>query len=242
MKKIISFFLAALIALSAFCTCSFADSEMNESVKLTSANRDVIFLEDGKEINLSEFAGKTNVTVCVFGKGTYFDNDISDINVPSSADEYEISKPVFVIFNQNEGAKHSIQVPGYADGKKYFKWFSFDVFNIFGKNVLSFFYEPELDASSEEWLNILIEESEADYLYFDTLNGRKNVYIKVDKRISAEDIENINSGNMNSNPGFFCKIAVSLCKIGMPEKSKYNNDASGRFINWIVSKISSWGK
>lgn len=242
MKKIISVFLAALITLSAFCICSFAVYEKSGLCKFTSANPDIIFFRDNEEIKLSKFAGETNITVCVFGKGTYFENDILANSMPLDADKYEKNKPVFVIFNQNEGAKHSIQVPEYTDGKKYFRWFSFDVFSIFGKNILSFFYEPEIDVSSEEWLNTLIDESEADYLYFDTLNGRKNVYIKVDKRISAEDIENINSGNLNSNPGFFCKIIVSLCKIGMPEKSKYNNDAGGRFINWIISRISSWGK
>lgn len=239
MKRIISVLLAALIAFSALCTGSFA---YDKPGRLSSANPDIIFLEDDKEIKLSEFAGKTNITVFVLEDGTYFENDISDNNVPSDSAEYEAGKPVFIIFNQNESAKHSIQVPEYAEGKKYFKWFSFDVLKIFGKNVLSFFYEPEIDESSEEWLNILIEESEADYLYFETLNGRKNVYVKVENGVSAEDIENINSGNLDSNPGLFSKIVMLLCKIGMPEKSAYDDDAGGTFINWLVSKLTSWRK
>lgn len=244
MKKIMSVILAVIVAVS--CIAANASAAGN-------SNEDVAFLgEETTVYKLSEFAGKENLTVCAFDENIVFENDItlddsvsfkiSILNQELAAKglTYEDVKPTFIIYNQNEKAKQCVSPRKYGEGQKLFNWFSFDSFDIFGKTILTFFYEPILTDTSYIWLNKLIEETDADYLYFDTLSDYKQVYVKVTGELKAEDINSINNGESFANPGFFRKLMIKLCEINMWEKSVYDNCPGGKGFSWLYSLLSSF--
>ncbi len=158
-----------------------------------------------------------------------------------------LSKDAVVIFpdfmdkKDNKNCKSYISWVTFNDSaENNTNWFTYGLFDIFGKKVLVFTYNPVIDEKHCDWYDELIKDISPDYVYFESLNNSENGFYISGKAYGNEIAD---GKDVNANPGFICKIIINLYLSNISEKITYGTQPGGGggsfIINWIVNLFKS---
>lgn len=211
MKKVLCLVLALTLCIPFFSAAVSAAGNTQGVREISSADVGDYRTADGEYFFADDVSVKSDAfdeagatVVCFAGK---------TVNLPSDAGLADATVIVNNAAVQNNGndAKFGVATCGCKN------WFAFDVLSVFGKTVLAFFYEPQLNAEEFACFNELVKRVNPDLIYFDSLNGKDAFYVE-----ACASFEDIITGKVQTNPGFIVYIMIKIYRnfLDFPDAKK----------------------
>ncbi len=220
MKKALSLFLALVIA--ALCLVpAFAQDEQKEMAKYEISEGVYVLPESVTVIKEGDFEGLNAKAVLITAKTI-------DISQFAGLNDAVIILPDSAMSSAGTDAK-------YDAAKAAKDWFAYDVFEIFGKTILTLLYNPQIDAQTCAWYDKLIENVRPDFVLFNSLDGEEFYALG---SVTGSDIANGTFGR-DANPGFFRGLILNFCLSELEAKDTFSKHPGGKSGNFLVSLFRS---